>query len=104
MQNSRNTGLDHGAGKGDADRSDRKKFQKGLARIKLTGQVEGFERRGNRLVKVYGLRARGERVILGGGLTAHDVAKIDADIGVAQSFADQQNALFRKNGFDTCGH
>lgn len=37
--NSRDLGLNHGApGKGDADRSDRKKFVEGIRRVKGLGQ------------------------------------------------------------------
>jgi hypothetical protein len=35
--NSRDLGLNHGPGKGDADRSDRKKFVEGIRRVKGIG-------------------------------------------------------------------
>lgn len=102
MQNSRNIGLEHGAGKGDKDRSNRKTFAERFP-DSMTGTVDGFERRGGRLVKVYGPRGRGERVTHNAPQAA-DFAKVDADFASAQSFADAQNKLFREKGFDTQGH
>jgi len=69
----------------------------------MTGEVDGFERRGKRLVKVYGPRSRGERYVQNAP-QATDFAKVDTDFATAQSYADQQNAVFRQQGFDTAGH
>ena len=105
MINSRNIGLDHGAGKGDADRSDRKKFASNFP-TGLTGNVDGFEKRGGRLVKVYGPRAHGAklRIVDGTGIKLLDLAKVDKDAAMAQGLANEQNAAFRAQGFDTKGY
>lgn len=49
---SRDLGLS-GAGKGDSPRNVSKKFYENLARVRGMGKAEGFQRRGNRLRKVY---------------------------------------------------
>lgn len=38
--NTRDLGLNHGPGKGDADRTDRKKFIKGLEKVKGLGAIK----------------------------------------------------------------
>lgn len=56
----RDLGLSHGAGKGDKDRSDPAAFQRGFGNIVWGREADGFERKGNRLVKRYGPAARPE--------------------------------------------
>lgn len=106
MTNSRNIGLDHGAGKGDKNRSNHAKFVKNYPDT-MSRKVsrKGFERRGRRLVKVYGPRATAEhlrpvmKTVIQPG-----VGTLGADLAVAQKLCDQQNATFRAQGFDTQGH
>jgi hypothetical protein len=72
MSNSRDLGLNHGAGKGDADRSDRAKFVKGLENVSNLNPADrtGYKRIGlGRYRKVFGTPAQ---PIVSEHRTSHD--------------------------------
>lgn len=102
---SRDLGLNHGAGKGDANRSDpaliRKRFPKSMK-----GNVKGFEQCGRRLVKVYGARGVNDvhlRPVVAGMIRV-PAGSVEHDLAVAQKLADDTNASLRAAGYDTQGH